>query len=201
MSVLNRRGRTAQSRWQRRRWRKRDVLPGCGENTREANLSHARSSSRKSPLWTARPNALTASQSGLHCFEVMKLNTIVLKFLYSPWSFSDLLGSSALLVRRFPVPFRRSGHEISDESSPVIGDIPPPRRHACLLGIFPEFLMPLDGRNTAGKASARGGFPGRMPCCGPHPLRSAWLVRTCTPLRASAPSCQRNKEKWHHGNA
>jgi hypothetical protein len=35
----------------------------------------------------------------------------LLQFLYSPWSFSDLLGSSALVVRRFPVPFRRAENE------------------------------------------------------------------------------------------
>ena len=49
--------------------------------------------------------------------------------------------------------------------------------------------MAIDGRNTTGKPSARGGFPGRMPRCGPHPLRSAWRLRPCHGMHTPEREC------------
>ena len=61
--------------------------------------------------------------------------------------------------------------------------------------------MAIDGRNTTGKPSARGGCPGRMPRCGPHPfqlrLALALYDMACTTLKAQFPIMP--EEQRHSG--
>ena len=80
----------------------------------------------------------------------------------------------------------------------VRGVLPTPRRHACLLGSFPELLLALDGRTPTGTPSARGDDPGRRPRCGPHPLCSAWRCRPCHGMHLPANACPSTPEEHRH---